>query len=35
MLIASEMKDENTLLDLMENYIKREYMINECFRQIE
>jgi hypothetical protein len=35
MLIASQMQDETTLLDMMEDYIKREYMINTCFKQIE
>jgi hypothetical protein len=34
MLMALEMKDENTLLDLMENYITKEYMIATCFKQI-
>ena len=34
MLMALEMQDEITLLDLMENYIKKEYMISACFKQI-
>jgi hypothetical protein len=34
MLMALEMKDDNTLLDLMENYITKEYMITACFKQI-
>ncbi len=35
MLMAQEMKDDSTLLDLMENYIKKEYMIDACFSIIE
>ena len=35
MLIAMEMQDDNTLLAIMENYVKNEYMIAECFKQIE
>ncbi|MHB8129547.1 MAG: DUF5717 family protein [Mobilitalea sp.] len=35
MLMALEVKDENTLLDMMENYIKKEYMITACFQQID
>jgi hypothetical protein len=34
MLIALEMKDDNTLLDIMENYIVREYIADTCFKQI-
>jgi hypothetical protein len=34
MLMALEMQDEITLLDSMENYIKKEFMISACFKQI-
>lgn len=34
MLMAQEVKDENTLLVLMENYVKSKYMIDACFKQI-
>jgi len=34
MLMALEVQDENTLLDMMENYIKQEYMIEACFQKI-
>ncbi len=35
MLMALEMKEDTTLIDLMCNYAKREYMIESCFHQIE
>jgi hypothetical protein len=35
MLMALEMRDENTLLTMMENYMKDEYMILACFKHIE
>lgn len=35
MLLAMEMKDENTLLQLMEDYARNEYMIEECFEQLK
>lgn len=35
MLIAQEMQDESTLLSMMENYARKEYMIDACFRPIE
>jgi hypothetical protein len=35
MLMALDMQDENTLQDLMENYIYKEYMITACFKQIQ
>ncbi|MGB4661354.1 MAG: DUF5717 family protein, partial [Mobilitalea sp.] len=35
MLMALEMKEENTLLDMMENYIKKDYLIDNCFQQID
>lgn len=31
MLLAKEMQDDTTLLDLMEYYVRTEYMINHCF----
>lgn len=34
MLMAKEVKDENTLLVLMENYLRNKYMIDACFKQI-
>jgi len=34
MLMAGEMKDDKTSLDLMENYIKTEYIVSKCFKQI-
>lgn len=34
MLIASEKKDDTALLGMMETYVKTEYMIGTCFRQI-
>ncbi len=34
MLMAKEVKDENTLLVLMENYAKNKYVIDACFKQI-
>jgi hypothetical protein len=34
MLIASETKDDTALLSMMEAYVKTEYMIGACFRQI-
>jgi hypothetical protein len=35
MLMAMEVKDENALLTLMENYVKSKYMIDACFMQIK
>jgi len=35
MLIAMEMQEDSTLLTMMENYIQKEYLIGQCFRQIE
>jgi hypothetical protein len=35
MLMAVEMQDDTTLLGLMEDYAKREYMISACFRQLD
>ncbi|MDD3173255.1 MAG: DUF5717 family protein [Herbinix sp.] len=35
MLISLKMKDDTTLLNLMEDYAKKEYMISTCFKQIE
>jgi hypothetical protein len=35
MLITQEMQDDSTLLTMMENYIKKEYLIDACFSQIE
>lgn len=34
MLMAMEVKDEDTLLGIMENYIEKEYLADNCFRQI-
>ncbi len=34
MLMAQEVKDENTLLTLMENYVTNKFMIDACFKQI-
>ncbi len=34
MLLAMEKKDDTTLLELMENYVKKKYMIEACFKQI-
>lgn len=35
MLMSMEMKDDSTMLAMMEEYAKREYMISQCFQQIE
>lgn len=35
MLMALEMKDDKTLLDMMKSYTKNEYMISKCFKQLE
>ena len=35
MLMALEMKEENTVLDMMENYIKKDYLIDNCFQRID
>ena len=35
MLMSMEMQDDNTLLELMENYAFKERMIATCFKQIE
>ncbi len=35
MLMALEVKDDNALLDIMENYIQREYLTDTLFKQIE
>jgi hypothetical protein len=35
MLMAIEMKDDNTLIDMMENYAITEGMTNACFGQID
>lgn len=35
MLMAMEVKDDDTLLGIMENYIEREYLTENCFRPIE
>jgi hypothetical protein len=35
MLIAMEMKDEKTLLDIMEHYIRTQYTVTKCFEPIE
>lgn len=35
MLIAQEIQDDSTLMSMMENYIKKEYLIDSCFRPIE
>ncbi len=34
MLMAEEVKDDSTLLGMMENYIQREYLADTCFKQI-
>lgn len=34
MLMAKELKDEKTLLDLMKQYTRNQYMISKCFRPI-
>ncbi len=34
MLMAMEKQEEDLLLDKMESYVKKEYMISECFKQI-
>jgi hypothetical protein len=33
-LIALEMKDDDTTLDMMDNYIRREYLADACFKPI-
>ena len=35
MLLAKELKDESTLLDMIEYYIRADYMISKCFRPLE
>ncbi len=35
MLMAMEMQDDTTLLGLMEDYARREYMIEACYRQLD
>ncbi len=35
MLMALEMKEDNTLLEMMYSYSKREFLISECFTPIE
>lgn len=35
MRMSLEMKDDRTLLNMMEDYAKKEYMILACFKQIE
>ena len=35
MLMAMELEDENALLEMMENYIRREYLAATCFSQLE
>lgn len=35
MLMALEMKDEQTLLNLMEHYVKSEYLMRECFSPLK
>ncbi len=35
MLIAMEMQDDNTLLAMMEQYIRKEYLIDECFKPVD
>lgn len=35
MLIAQELQDDKTLLDLMDIYMQNEYMIDNCFKLIE
>ncbi|HBY71346.1 MAG TPA: hypothetical protein DEG06_03795, partial [Lachnospiraceae bacterium] len=35
MLLAKEMHDEATLLDLMEHYVKTEFLVSKCFQPIE
>jgi hypothetical protein len=35
MLLAMEMKDEKTLLELMEHYVKTQYMILKCFQPMD
>ena len=35
MLMTLEVKEDNTLLELMDNYVKRKYLIDACFRQID
>jgi hypothetical protein len=34
MLMALEVKDDNTLQSIMENYIQKEYLADTCFQQI-
>lgn len=34
MLMSLEMKDDNALLDIMENYAKKEYIISACFQPL-
>ena len=35
MLMAIEMKDDNTLLDMMESYTRKEYLMDSCFKPID
>jgi hypothetical protein len=35
MLMAKELGDENALLEMMENYIRREYLAATCFSQLD
>jgi len=35
MLMAIEMQDEMTLLDIMEHYVETQYMISKCFQPME
>lgn len=35
MLVAIEMRDEKTLLDICEQYVKAQYMISKCFQPME
>lgn len=35
MLITQEMQEEGTLIDMMEHYIRTEYIISQCFHPIE
>lgn len=35
MLLAQELQEDNALLELMDNYVKQEYMIENCFKLIE
>ena len=35
MLMALEMQDDTTLIEMMSNYAKKEYMISACFKQMD